>query len=291
VQRIGFVGTENSHTDHFIRFLNTEGRHSGYRAAALAGGRHERNEALAALGGIDLVVDDPAELIGNVDAAIISTRDGARHREQAIPLLTAGLPVMVDKPLATTVADAQATIAAAESGRVPLVSCSALRFAPEIAEFGARDEDGGGLRQVTVSGPADPASEYSGLFFYGIHHVEAALEVLGNPRVEPNSITATVTNHGDTTVALTRISEVDVVFTFIAPHGGHRTPFHITATSSDRVLARELTLGPDYNAPALDRFITAIETGRSPVDDHELLSPVVVLAAIVDALAATTSAG
>lgn len=282
MRRIGFIGTENSHTDHFIRFLNTEGRHPGFRAAALVGGRSARNDALAAAGGIDVVVDKPEDLLGQVDAAIISTRDGAAHRAQAEPLLAAGMPVLVDKPLATSVADAQAIIAAAEAGGAPVVSCSALRFVPEISALTTPGR--GPMRQLTIAGPADPDSEYSGLFFYGIHHVEAALEILGNPVVAPGTVEATVSRHGDTTTALTRIAGVDVVFTFIAPDQTQRTPFHTTAIHTDTVVAHELTLGPDYNAPALERFVTAVESGRTPVDTAHLLSPVVVLAAITDTL-------
>ncbi|PSL00439.1 putative dehydrogenase [Haloactinopolyspora alba] len=283
MRRIGFIGTENSHTDHFIRFLNTEHRHPGYRAVALAGGRNERNEALARDGGIDDVVESPEDLIGRVDAAIVSTRDGSRHREQSEPLLGAGIPVLVDKPLATTVTDAEAIVTAAERRGVPLVSCSALRFVPEIAEFAAPHERGE-LRQLSISGPADPDSEHSGLFFYGIHHVETALELLGNPVVEPASLDVTVRRHGDTTVALTRIAGVDVVLTFIAAADGHRAPFHALATGTGGVLARELTLGPDYNAPALARFVEAVESGTAPAGAAELISPVAVLSAITEAL-------
>lgn len=76
VRRIGFIGTENSHTDHFIRFLNAERRHPGFSAVALAGGPSERNDTLKTAGGIDVVVNEPSNLIPHVDAAIISTRDG-----------------------------------------------------------------------------------------------------------------------------------------------------------------------------------------------------------------------
>ncbi|SEE91696.1 Gfo/Idh/MocA family oxidoreductase [Ruania alba] len=278
---IGFIGTENSHTDHFIRFLNTEERHPGFHAAALAGGPSERNHTLASDGDL-AIVESPEDLGGQVDAAIISTRDGARHREQAEPLLRAGMPVLVDKPLATGIADAEAIIAAAETSGAPLVSCSALRFVPQIAEV----SEGGTetLRQLTVIGPADPDSPYSGLFFYGIHHVEAALEILGNPVVEPGSVHAHVTRDGDTTVAHIRIAGVEVTFTFVVPDGKQRVPFYAVATRTTSVTGRELTLDPDYNAPALGRFVEAVRTGRSPVPAAELLSPIVIMSAIVDAL-------
>lgn len=283
MRRIGFIGTENSHADHFIRFLNTEQRHPGFRVVALAGGDTERNATLRAAGGIEQVVDDPADLAPLVDAAIISTRDGARHREQAEPLLAAGIPVLVDKPFATTVDDAEAMLDAAEKAPAVLASGSALRFVPQLADL-TDDAARGALRQLSIVGPGDPDSEYSGLFFYGIHHVEAALEILGNPVVEPGSVTASVTRDGDTTVALLRIAGVAVVLTFVVPDADHRVPFHATATGVDGVVARELTLDRDYNAPALARFVTAVETGRAPAGREHLLSPVVVMSAVVEAL-------
>ncbi|GAA4430657.1 hypothetical protein GCM10023169_34320 [Georgenia halophila] len=283
MHRIGFIGTENSHTDHFIRFLNTEGRHPGLRAAALAGGRNQRNETLAQQGDVGLVVDRPEDLLGQVDAAIISSRDGARHRGEAEPLLRAGMPVLVDKPLATSVRDAEAILAAAQEGGAPLVSASALRFVPEVAEL-ADPQDRGDLRALHIVGPADPDSEYSGLFFYGVHHVETALELLGNPAVEPGSVTVTARRDGDTVTALLRIGHVDVHLTFITPDGDTRVPFFALAVGTSGVVARELTLGPDYNAPALERFAVAVESGTTPMDAAQLLSPVVVMTAITEAL-------
>lgn len=277
--RIGFVGTENSHVQHFIRFLNTEGRHSGVRAAALAGGQNDRNAELAEAGEIDLIVDQPEELIGKVDAAIVATRDGARHRAQAEPLLRAGMPVLVDKPLATTVEDAQGLIDAAQAGSAMLTSASALRFVPEITEFTSADRSA--LRHLHVVGPADPDSEYSGLFFYGIHHIEIALEILGNPELEPGSITARTVRDGDTTVAHCTIDGVQVTFTFVVPGSDGRVPFHATAVYTDQVRSHDLTLGGDYNAPALAHFIEAAQTGTAPLTNGQLLAPVMVLAQIV----------
>ncbi|MER7334082.1 MULTISPECIES: Gfo/Idh/MocA family oxidoreductase [unclassified Micromonospora] len=283
MRRIGIIGTENSHVDHFIRFLNTEQRHPGNRVVALTGGPSDRNTALCETGGIDLVVGEPSDLVGRVDAAIISSRDGRHHRKQAEPLLDAGLPVLVDKPLAASVDDAQAILAAAARGHAPLVSCSALRFVPEVARLTDPAERIGRLRQLAVIGPADPDSEWAGLFFYGIHQVELALQLLGDPHVEPESVSVDLVREGDTTVALTRIADVVVTFTFVTP-ADDRVPFQVMATGTRGVLTESPTIGPDYNAPALARFIDACDQGRSPVDPRTLLSPIVVMAAITDAL-------
>ncbi|MCX5105262.1 Gfo/Idh/MocA family oxidoreductase [Streptomyces sp. NBC_00053] len=98
--RIGIVGTDNSHVDQIVRHLNVGKAGGDARVVALGGGRGRRNDALAAVGGIAAVVDEPAALIALVDAVVVADRDGANHRQQAIPFLAAGLPVFVDKPLA-----------------------------------------------------------------------------------------------------------------------------------------------------------------------------------------------
>ena len=278
--RIGFIGTENSHVEHFIRFLNVEQRHPGAAGVALVGGDTERNRALATAGGIDVVVDEPADLVGRVDAAIVSTRDGAKHLEHARPLLEAGLPVLVDKPLAASVEHADALLSTARENRALLVSCSALRFVPEMADLAAAEPGRGELRHLHVVGPADPDSEYSGLYFYGIHHVEAALEILGNPVVEPGGVEVTTRRSDDTTVASCRIAGVDVTLTFVTPRGEERVPFHATAVHTNAVVTRELTLGPDYNAPALEEFLRAVASGRPRLSAAQLRSPVAVLAAV-----------
>lgn len=282
MKRIGFIGTENSHTDHFIRLLNSEDRHPGYRATALVGGRSERNLALADAGDIETIVEAPEDLIGQVDAAVICTRDGARHREQAEPLLEAGLPVLMDKPFATTPEDAAAVIAAAQASGTPLDSSSALRFVPEIAQFAAARDSLRDLRRLTVAGPADPDSEYSGLFFYGIHHVEAALEILGNPVIGVDQ-PVEVVRRGDTTTARTVIGDVEVEFVFVVPGEGFRIPFHAYLVGTGAIEAKELTLGGDYNAPLLAKFVDVWETGQA-IDVDRLTSPVHLLSAIADAL-------
>src|SRR5699024_967980 len=149
----------------------------------------------------------------------------AKHLEHARPLLEAGRPVLVDKPLRASVEHARVLLALAERISARLLSCSALRFGPEIGHLvpsEARDP----LRQHPVIGTADPDSEYSGLFFYGIHHVEAKLEILGNPEVDPASLEVRAVRRGDTVVATVRLADTEVTFTFLVPGDGSRVPFH-----------------------------------------------------------------
>ncbi|HEX6681930.1 MAG TPA: Gfo/Idh/MocA family oxidoreductase [Candidatus Limnocylindrales bacterium] len=282
MRRIGIIGTENSHVDHFIRLFNREQRYPGNTVVALSGGQSERNLKLQADGGIDLIVERPEDLIGKVDAAITCGRDGRLHREQSVPLLAAGIPMYVDKPLAASVDDAQAIIEAARRGKAPLASGSPLRYVPEIQTLRDNQDGHGPIRHLTVTGPADPDSEYSGLFFYGIHHVEAALQLLGNPVVEPGSPTVHVSRQDDTTVALVRLETVTLTFAFVRPgQDGNRVPFHAVLTGTRGVQASPLTLGPEYSVPVAENFLEVWERGTPPAAPEQLVSPVALMESIV----------
>lgn len=278
--RIGVVGTENSHVDHFIRFLNVENRHPDFTVTALAGGDSERNRTLAEAGQIDTIVETSADLVGQVDAAIISSRDGGLHAEQALPLIKAGIPVLVDKPLAASVEDSIAMLDAAdESGKV-LLSASAVRYTPEIPGLRDSSDSRGDTRFISVVGAADPDSEYAGLFFYGIHVVETALELTGDGEFGPVSVSR---NDGSIT-ATTQINDIDVAMTFVLKDDSGQVPFHATVVGRHGIDSTPLTLSKDYNAPVLQQFTEAVTSGQAPLSRTELLRPVELLDAIVSKL-------
>ncbi len=270
--RIGVAGTESSHVDQFVRLLNVEHRHGDARVVALAGGDTERNRALVAAAGayVPRLVDTPADLVGLVDAVLICTRDGRAHRAEAVPLIEAGLPVFVDKPLAGSAADAVAVVVAARAHGVPLYEGSALRFVPAIGELA-----GGRPAAVHVTGPADPAAPNGGLYFYGVHLAEAALQLTGDADgFGPADIRA----GAGVVTALTTLGDTHVTLTFTAA----QNPFHATVVRSGGVDARELALPRDYLAPVLDRFMAVAAKGEPPSDAEAaaMVAPVALLDAI-----------
>jgi predicted dehydrogenase len=76
---------------------------------------------------------DYREVVGQVDAVTIAVPT-ERHLEIAAPLLKAGLPVLVEKPMARSLAEADAMIAAARKAGVPLGVGHTERFNPAVAE-------------------------------------------------------------------------------------------------------------------------------------------------------------
>jgi len=59
----------------------------------------EAAELIAKICGIENVVDEMEEMIGEIDGVIIADDTTMKHQRRAIPFLKAGLPTFVDKPL------------------------------------------------------------------------------------------------------------------------------------------------------------------------------------------------
>lgn len=80
------------------------------------------------------VVAKPEDVIGQVDAVIIATDDGDDHVERARPFIEAGLPILVDKPMATNADDLRTFVKWRNEG-ARILSSSGLRYAVELSEF------------------------------------------------------------------------------------------------------------------------------------------------------------
>jgi predicted dehydrogenase len=75
--------------------------------------------------------DDHAQLVGKVDAVLIATPN-TTHAAIACDLLERGIHVLCEKPLATTGAEVDRMLAAAERGGARLMTAHCLRFSPQM---------------------------------------------------------------------------------------------------------------------------------------------------------------
>ncbi len=189
--RLGIVDCDTSHSYQFSRRLN----HTGIAADQWVDGARvvvafpgssritdpaRIEEYLVAVrdAGVTLV-DRPEDLIGQVDAVLIASNEGAMHRERAMPFIAAGLPVFIDKPLASTADDARALVDMARERDVTLLSASSLRFVPEL-RAAREDQPGiGPLAGADVYAPAPLHPINPGLLHYGVHGVEMLYTLLG----------------------------------------------------------------------------------------------------------------
>ncbi len=138
--RIGIIGLDTSHATAFTRILNQTPPAAGLEGmnvvAAYPKGSPdiptsvnripEYTEAVKKMG-VE-IVDSIDQLLGKVDAVLLETNDGRPHLQQALPVLRAGKPLFVDKPIAGSLPDAIAIFEAAERYATPVFSSSSLRY-------------------------------------------------------------------------------------------------------------------------------------------------------------------
>lgn len=213
------------------------------------------------------VVTRPEDVIGQVDAVLVAVDDGDDHVWRVHPFVEAGIPVFVDKPLATNFADLSRFDAWARQG-ARLTSSSGLRYAPEIAEAGSDTarEALGELRWIT-------SVTCKTWERYGIHALEAVEPLLG-----PGFLDVSLRAQDDRQIAtLTHRSRVPVTLSILGDAYGSFGTVNLFGTKTSRTIR----LADTYRAfrGQLLAFIDYVRTGRPPVPYEETRELMLVLLA------------
>ena len=255
--KIGIIGTENSHTEHFLKTLNAEKAVPDARVACLFGDDDpEKAEKLSVQYGAELCGSED-ELIEKADAVAITYRSGLRHPGPAMKVIRAGKPLFNDKPFAASAVDA-ARIASFAAGKgVPFTGGSNLKGLPELPEIRA------GIRKgsvVTISFAADPCSEYDGYWFYGIHSAELCLTLCG---LDFNSVKAW--RNGDAVTAAVGYAD----WTCLIVNTPSSADLHIAVTNGG--LTEEHLVPLNYQSVGPKEFCDMIRTGIMPHDPRHFV--------------------
>ena len=196
---IGMIGADSTHTESYAKLVNLPAAplFGQARVVKLWGEDAAQAQSKAEQCQIPQVVSTPAEAISGVDVVMICNRYGDDHPAPARLAIEAGVPTFVDKPFANDFADVLALSQLATQKGVPLMSCSAVRYAVEVLELQPRLPSFGPLNLAVTTGPAvgdfpNPRARHP--FFYGIHPVELLHTLLG-PGAE--AVTTNRTSRGD----------------------------------------------------------------------------------------------
>lgn len=187
--KLGLIGLDTSHVLGFTRYLNdpeVDGHVPGGRiVAGFPGGSPDLpvsadrvfgfTKELRETFGVE-ILDSPEAVAQSCDAVFITSVDGRVHLEQLRAVAPFGKPVFIDKPFATSMADAEAMAKLAREQNLPLMSCSSLRFAEAFQSALGAGENPIGL---DVYGPMPVQAQQPGLFWYGVHIAEMLVAALG----------------------------------------------------------------------------------------------------------------
>ena len=121
---------------------------------------------------------DPAEVPAVATAAVVAV-PSERHVEVGVPLLRAGVDLLVEKPIATTVEDADALIEAARDGDRVLMVGHVERFNPAVLQLDGLVQDPLHI-ELTRVGPFSPRVTADVVLDLMIHDLELALALAGS---------------------------------------------------------------------------------------------------------------
>jgi predicted dehydrogenase len=218
---------------------------------------------VAAASLIPNIVAKPEDVIGQVDAVIISTDDGDDHIRRVQPFIDAGLPVFVDKPMATNIADLRQFVQWHQAGAT-ILSTSGMRYAPEMRLNDEQRAQLGNLRWIT-------SFTCKSWERYGIHALEAIEPLLGSGflTVQAHS------DEGGDVMHLTHRSGVRVTIGAIYDAYGSFGSVHLYGTQG----ALPLRLTDTYHAfrGQLVAFIDMLKTGARPLPFDETVELMAVI--------------
>lgn len=161
---VGIVGLDTSHSKAFASVLASQER-AGLTAVwddrTIRGDEYVR-QFCAEHGATEY--DTTESMIPEVDAAMILTVDWDTHCELAIPFLEAGVPTLIDKPIAGRLRDID--ILEEATNGTPFFGGSALPYHPELVSLTRHPDD----EAVYCAG-------YDDTFYYGCHLADAVRRV------------------------------------------------------------------------------------------------------------------
>ncbi len=220
---------------------------------------------VAAASLIPNIVSQPEDVIGQVDAVIISTDDGDDHIRRARPFIEAGLPVFVDKPMATNIADLRQFVQWNKAGAT-ILSTSGMRYAPEMRLTDEQRTQLGDLRWIT-------SFTCKTWERYGIHALEAIEPLLG-----PGFLTVqALSDSGGDVIHITHRSGVRITIGAIHDAYGSFGAVHLYGTKGQL----PLRLTDTYHAfrGQLVAFIDMLHTGTRPLPFAETVELMAVIIA------------
>lgn len=273
----------------------------GLSVVAVASRTQKRAEALAARTRARSV--PYSSLPAGADLVVVQTPPGQHHGD-ALRALEAGAAVIVEKPLCTTLAQADELVAAAESHRNRLLYGENLAYAPVVIEFLRRVRGMGALTHLEVRAinPLPTWGDFTSdswgggaLFDLGVHPL--AVAVLAASPAVPRFVQARLDGspsgrHGSDEQANVVIEFSNDLRAHVVSswRGGDAPHWDAQAASESGVVRAELLPEPSLevngepirlpsptsNIPALENygyrgewmaFLADLETGRAPYMD------------------------
>lgn len=272
---IGMIGLDTSHAEAFTELLNnpdhpwhvpgggvTVAYPGGSPDFELSASRVDRYTAkLRDEFGVR-IADSIEEVAEQSDAVLLESVDGRVHPEQFARIAPYGKPVFIDKPFALSSAEAAEIIRLAETHKVPLMSCSALRYAEGLT-MELDGASGEAVEGMDCFGPTDRQPTQPGLFWYGIHAAEMLFAGMG---AGCEQVTAYFREDHDLVIGIWRDGRIG---TLRGSRTGNRRFGAVVHRNGGSRFVDVYAHEKPYYASLLERVMEMFRTGRPAIDLRE----------------------
>lgn len=248
--KIGIIGAENTHSDHFCKTINEQKQFPEHRIEYLYGGDAPKHaEEMCAQYGMELCGSEE-ELIEKSDAVVITYRRGSEHFTPAMKVLKAGKPLFNDKPFTNSSEQTKALIDYAAEHNSLVCGGSNLKGLPGLPELKSLMGPG---RTAVITFGADADSIYDGYWFYGIHSAELCITLCGE-----NFSSVSSYRNGDSVITVVNYPDRNCV---ISTHPGNHD-LHISIAGEGETVHRYLPL--NYQDVGPGEFVRMAESKILP---------------------------
>lgn len=272
VFRLGIIGTDTSHVPAFVKLFNDPNAEGDYQkfqvVGAYKGGMPDNESSWSRKDGYanDIaplgvkVYDTIEEMLANVDGVLIESVDGRPHLEFAKPVIAAGKPFFVDKPMAGNLWEVLEIFRLAEEKNVPFFSASSLRYSEGMRRV-REDSPFGETHGVDAWSPCHLNEFHPDFYWYGIHGVETLFTMMGPGCV---SVSRTSTPNYDVAVGVWENGKIGV---FRGQRAGAQPYGGMVFGSKGADLAGKY----DGYKPLCDEICKFFLTGKTPIEPRETL--------------------
>ncbi|MCD6534763.1 MAG: Gfo/Idh/MocA family oxidoreductase [Deltaproteobacteria bacterium] len=271
--KIGIIGAENSHTAAIAKTINIDKRLNGVTVDYVWGETEEYAREAAEKGDIPHIVSDPKEMLGKIDALIIDHRHPKYHLEAALPFVKEGVPIFIDKPFCYRAKEGEEFLKIAAKYGAPITSFSVLTHQESFADFIKKLEGVGEILAGETWGRCDLKSQWGGVFFYGIHQVDMALDAFG---YDVKKVLITQNGHGATGQLMYPDGKIVTLHLMKKGYSG----FGIGAMGSKKTIHQQIEFDENMYLAGIQTFTAMFKTRQEPKTVDEMLIPIRVLEAL-----------
>tara|TARA_B100000768_G_scaffold180357_1_gene200094 strand:+ start:1680 stop:2561 length:882 start_codon:yes stop_codon:yes gene_type:complete len=212
---------------------------------------YEISKSIALAANISTIVNNPLEMIMDIDGVIIARDDYESHLNIAKPFIEAGINVFIDKPIAVSVNAAQ-EILNLEQFNGQIFTSSSLAFDPRVLEAKENLSKVGNIEYVYGSAPGIWEN-------YAIHLIDSLIMIFGDTFFIENR---TYNKNGAVTILNGELQNKSLIK--LACMGGLPSPLRLTIVGDKGFF--DIDFGDPYNA-----FKKTLETFTASIGSKETI--------------------